>query len=307
MEAIQITSEGLAEILILYHAGARAKYLEVSGGVPQLNSLFDQSGSMTHAWVTPLQNNATQSLIFSSSDNLSSGNYAFTKDEPGFRPYLYALRGVGFRSPNGAHGPICKWRQCGANFSLPPKKVHAITSAENTLIRHEEGITAIGIGNVIAPDDSANEVIIFSNGSKGFHFHQYANGETAVVHGQGLGEDATVTEIVTGDFNEDGFIDFLAASEDEGVFVLYNDNGVGFNVDKASLVNNAHHIEALDIDGDDDLDFGFWSPSLEAAFWVENLPDGQWATHQIRSFSDMSDALFIDIDGDGDQDLNYVP
>ena len=73
-------------------------------------------------------------------------------------------------------------------------------------------------------------------------------------------EDATVTEVATIDFNEDGFIDFLAASEDEGVFVLYNDNGVGFNVDKASLVNNAHHIEALDIDGDDDLDFGFGLP-----------------------------------------------
>ena len=152
------------------------------------DSLFDQSGSMTHAWVTPLLETMrlSRSSLVPPKQSQQWQLRVYKSDEPGFRPYLYALRGVGFGSPNGAHGPICKWRQCGLIF-LSLKKVHAITSAENTLIRHKEGITAIGIGNVIAPDDSANEVIIFSNGSKGFHFHQYANGETAVVHGQGLG------------------------------------------------------------------------------------------------------------------------
>ena len=147
------------------------------------------------------------------------------------------------------------------------------------------------------------KIIVFSDISKRFNFYQESIAGAQLVFSQNLAQDLTVEMLVTANLNGDAFTDILAASTEGGIFALYNVEGETFDIGSVSEVDGASHIEVFDLDLDGDLDIGYWSPSTETVYWTENLGNTDWQTHTLLTYAGISDILFIDLDGDGDQDL----
>jgi hypothetical protein len=304
MEEMQIEAGGKTEIAVFYHGGARAKYVDITNPeAPQLENLFDYAGGMTFVWATEEQAHGRNDLIFSSTSGQAEGNYAFTK-----------VRTLSTTPTSSSFGQIVQGHQAGVMgqyfnagtldfIFLASKKVHAFDGTNVELVQHEEGMTAVAIANILTPNDDVNEVVVFSDVTKRLNFYQYSLAGTQHIFAQTLNQDTTIQTLATGDLNGDELVDIIAASNEDGIFIFYNVEGTHFDIDTVSQVNEARHIEIFDLDLDGDLDIGYWSPSTESAYWTENLGDANWQTHTLRSFSNMSDALFVDLDGDGDQDL----
>jgi hypothetical protein len=112
-----------------------------------------------------------------------------------------------------------------------------------------------------------------------------------------------------GDFDGDGDIDMMSA----GYFslILYRNDGTGqmrpewvsssenFKID----VSEAVYIEAVDMDGDGDLDAAFTEDTGGKVCWVENMGNGYWTKRQVAALPRAYSLDAVDFDFDGDIDL----
>lgn len=108
-----------------------------------------------------------------------------------------------------------------------------------------------------------------------------------------------------GDINGDGRLDILCAdgwweapatpSTDPWPFHV-----AAFGERPAAAEGKAAHLCVVDCDGDGDNDVVSSSPHAYGIWWHEQLPNGQWKTHEIdSSFSQTHAVCLADIDGDG--------
>lgn len=106
----------------------------------------------------------------------------------------------------------------------------------------------------------------------------------------------------SGDINKDGRIDVVCADG------WWESPKAGENVEwkfhAAPFGKNASDILVYDFDGDGDQDVLTSSPHAYGVWWHEQLPDGQWKTHEIdMTFSQNHSVCMADINGDGLNDF----
>ncbi len=135
------------------------------------------------------------------------------------------------------------------------------------------------------------------------------SGETWVQHD--VYDFEQVLGVETADFDGDGITDIVAAS-------IYHDMVVWWRRDPAHLPGDwtinliayglldARDIEALDMDGDGDIDVA--ACGSREVVWYENADGagGSWVKHRICTAYGTMDVCAGDIDGDGDADAVTV-
>ena len=113
---------------------------------------------------------------------------------------------------------------------------------------------------------------------------------------------------VTADFNNDGAIDILLASNDSQDFLLYTNDGSGNfteQLNPAESQASAKDIQTVDIDGDGDLDVITSSYLSGVIQWNENDGAGNFTSPQMLIDTGNSNQKIAsaDLDGDGHMDL----
>lgn len=115
--------------------------------------------------------------------------------------------------------------------------------------------------------------------------------------------------IRTADVDDDGDIDLVVSSEDNGVVWYENTNGGGTAWYKHfvdSGLSGANCVYAEDIDSDGDLDIVGSSYFADCVSWWENI-DGQgdnWTEHSVAPVAGNPYSVSAaDLDGDGDKDV----
>jgi len=117
--------------------------------------------------------------------------------------------------------------------------------------------------------------------------------------------------VYTGDFDEDGDLDIVAAAYvgQPGVFWLRNNGGFPISWSKfpvAQTFVNAHEVFAFDVDMDSDLDILAASSDLNTIAWWKNedADTTEWEMQIISNEVELAKSVRAgDIDGDGDKDV----
>jgi hypothetical protein len=118
-----------------------------------------------------------------------------------------------------------------------------------------------------------------------------------------------------GDFDADGYLDLVGASEDTNRIFWYRNNGARPPTFEARTIRNgpappgnmdyAKSVFAADIDGDGDMDVAFVSEQQNQVGWYENQGRGaQFSERILATNADHAKAVIVaDIDSDGDADI----
>ncbi|MEW5774575.1 MAG: FG-GAP-like repeat-containing protein, partial [Thermodesulfobacteriota bacterium] len=156
--------------------------------------------------------------------------------------------------------------------------------------------------DVIAASATGNQIVWYENidGAGTFGAAQVIT--TDVLYPQ---------RMVLADLDDDGFLDLVSTSRDDGKIAYYFGNGSGFGpqqvveqgVRPASDIAGVH---AADLDGDGDLDLLATGSEADRAVWFEHL-DHSGAFGAARSITlsqdDVRGIVAGDLDGDGDPDV----
>ncbi|MBN2327273.1 MAG: VCBS repeat-containing protein, partial [Candidatus Omnitrophica bacterium] len=122
------------------------------------------------------------------------------------------------------------------------------------------------------------------------------------------GMDAAIA-VYAEDVDGDGDLDVLAASYNSSQICWYENNGqyasYWLSITITTAARGPRSIEAVDVDGDGDVDVLSASQSDDKIAWHENSGDGSsWISHDIsRSADEAAWVHAADLDGDGDLDV----
>ncbi|MEW4490213.1 VCBS repeat-containing protein [Thalassoglobus sp. JC818] len=133
---------------------------------------------------------------------------------------------------------------------------------------------------------------------------------------------AGTVSVSVGDFDGDGDPDIAAfiAGDQEEVWIFENTGEVPFQPERRKIWGTANfdfggsEMQAVDLDGDDDLDFliaagedsEFPVPSQQSShgvYWLENQGDFEFELHSVGSLPGCSSVAVANIDDDGDLDI----
>ncbi|MDC7999600.1 T9SS type A sorting domain-containing protein [Aequorivita todarodis] len=119
-----------------------------------------------------------------------------------------------------------------------------------------------------------------------------------------------VRSIVSGDLNNDGYVDIISGSYDDGKLAWYkNQDGAGTFSLPISIAKNAYFISGIyyeDLDNDGDLDLLTTSTGDNEIAWYPNLDgQGDFSYQHIISNSSLGSEFtsIVDLDQDGDKDI----
>jgi hypothetical protein len=106
--------------------------------------------------------------------------------------------------------------------------------------------------------------------------------------------------------------DDLIVKPYHGIMWLENRGSYPFTAHRLAQLPGAHRAQAVDLDGDDDLDIvagamvsgAAEAPKLASLVWLEQTTPGRFERHTLESGTPVHATLDVaDYDGDGDQDL----
>ena len=110
------------------------------------------------------------------------------------------------------------------------------------------------------------------------------------------------TNILPGDLNGDGMMDFLASrGHSQGVIWFEGPKWKLHEIDRT--IKSPHSLVLADLDGDGDLDGATCGFESQRVAWYENDGDGRFAVHVIDEDQESYDLRAVDMDYDGDLDL----
>ncbi|MFV0443290.1 MAG: FG-GAP repeat domain-containing protein [Planctomycetaceae bacterium] len=110
------------------------------------------------------------------------------------------------------------------------------------------------------------------------------------------------TNILPGDINGDGRVDFLATrGHGKGVVWFEAPDWKVHTID--ADIQEPHCLQVQDIDGDGDLDAVTCAFGSKICAWYENDETGQFSRHVIGTDQEAYDIRVADLDGDGDNDF----
>ncbi|MGY6648172.1 Ig-like domain-containing protein [Wenyingzhuangia sp. IMCC45574] len=171
-----------------------------------------------------------------------------------------------------------------------------------------------GAYSVYAADiDNDGDLDILSASASDDKIAWYENDGTGTFGTQqiiAVGTDVDAARCVyAADFNGDGYIDVLSASQNNNRVAWYANNGDGTFGSQQIITNAANGtrwVHAADINGDGNMDVISTSPSDNTVSWHQNNGTGTFATAQIittQAEGSVTGIYASDLDNDGDLDV----
>lgn len=158
-----------------------------------------------------------------------------------------------------------------------------------------DGWGEIAVGAKGAPFADGNWFAYWKNpGAEGV---EKAWGKTVLA-----GNQLAATNILPGDVNGDGIVDFLASrGHSAGVLWFEAPDWKIHEIDPE--MKSPHSLVLADLDGDGDLDGASCGYESKIVAWYENDGKGKFIRHVLDADQESYDLRAIDMDGDGDLDL----
>lgn len=113
-------------------------------------------------------------------------------------------------------------------------------------------------------------------------------------------------DVYAAPINGDNHLDVVAASDEQGWIILYENNGDGtFGGEQFLTDADPSSVHTADLDGDGDHDIVSNLRYLGKIVWYENYGNGSFSGSQVisTSVSYPEETLGADLDGDGDPDV----